>query len=92
MHTSNVLYLGMRATPPNRGVPSAETSAGTWQNRDMNKGRPQNACHRCGATAYRPVLGRDTLGAMRPTGQYQCVRCRLAFFDLREWRDGTPNE
>ncbi len=24
---------------------------------------------------------------MQPTGQYQCVQCKLQFADIREWRD-----
>jgi hypothetical protein len=54
----------------------------------MSVWRPTNSCHSCGATAYRPVLARNERGAMQPTGQYQCVQCKLQFTDIREWRDG----
>lgn len=91
MHTSNVLYLGMRAAPKAiQGMP--ESARESWHNAGMNPGRPMNACHRCGATAYRPVLDRDPLGAMRPTGRYQCVRCKFSFTEVREWRDGATHE
>jgi hypothetical protein len=26
---------------------------------------------------------------MQPTGQYQCVQCKLQFTDIREWREGS---
>jgi hypothetical protein len=50
--------------------------------------KPRNSCHRCGATAYRTLIARDQSGAMRPSGQYQCVQCRQVFRHVREWRDG----
>ena len=39
--------------------------------------------------AYRPVLARNERGVMQPTGQYQCVQCKLQFTDIREWREGS---
>lgn len=48
-----------------------------------------NACHRCGATAYKPILERDEQGAMRPSGRFQCVKCLLPFSSIREWREGV---
>ena len=55
----------------------------------MSIWRPTNSCHSCGATAYRPVLARNERGVMQPTGQYQCVQCKLQFTDIREWREGS---
>lgn len=52
--------------------------------------KPVNACHRCGATAYKPVITRDPEGNMRPNGQYQCVKCLLVFSSMSEWRGETP--
>lgn len=52
--------------------------------------KPVNACHRCGATAYKPVITRDPQGNMRPSGQYQCVKCLLVFSSMSEWRGETP--
>jgi len=54
----------------------------------MEQKRPTNACHQCGATSYRPVLGRAADGAMRPTGQYMCVHCKFLFTSIEEWRNG----
>ena len=48
--------------------------------------RPLNACHQCGATAYKDVIERDAQGVMRATGRYQCVQCKFTFTDVREWR------
>ncbi|GAB3190119.1 hypothetical protein [Hydrogenophaga aquatica] len=90
MHTSNVLYLGMHANPTAIHR-AAENQGKAWHNPGMTTGRPMNACHRCGATAYRPILDRDALGAMRPTGRYQCVRCKFSFTNVREWRDGATH-
>ena len=55
----------------------------------MSGSKPRNSCHRCGATAYKTLIARDDSGAMRPSGQYQCVRCKQVFRDVREWRDGV---
>jgi DNA-directed RNA polymerase subunit RPC12/RpoP len=52
----------------------------------------QNKCERCGAASYKPVIGRDENGAMKPTGEYQCVGCGLKFKDLDEWRQGARKE
>lgn len=53
------------------------------------QGRVQNACGRCGAAAYRPLMARDEGGVMRASGRYQCVRCRLEFLQVDQWRAGT---
>lgn len=50
--------------------------------------QPLNSCHRCGATAYKTLIARDGAGAMRPSGQYQCVQCKWVFKDVKAWRDG----
>jgi hypothetical protein len=50
-------------------------------------GRPVNSCHNCGATSYRPVIGRVG-GMMQATGQFQCTGCRMVFTYLDEWRFG----
>ena len=55
----------------------------------MSDERPINSCHRCGATAYKPVVARNDKGVLQPTGQYQCVKCNLTFTEIREWRDGN---
>lgn len=52
----------------------------------------QNKCERCGAASYKPVIGRDESGAMKPTGEYQCVGCGLKFKDLDEWRLGPRKQ
>jgi transcriptional regulator NrdR family protein len=54
----------------------------------MEQKKPTNACHQCGATSYRPVLSRAADGAMRPTGQYMCVHCKILFTTIEEWRLG----
>jgi len=52
----------------------------------MNEVIPANHCGRCGAVAYQPELARDSQGAMRPTGRYRCVQCKVVFSDVRQWR------
>jgi DNA-directed RNA polymerase subunit RPC12/RpoP len=47
---------------------------------------PINKCYRCGETSYKPVIKRDDSGTMKPSGEYQCVRCKLIFTDIDEWR------
>jgi hypothetical protein len=47
-----------------------------------------NKCHRCGATSYKPVIKRDESGAMNPSGESQCVGCKLIFTEIDEWRVG----
>ena len=49
-----------------------------------------NKCHRCSASSYKPVIKRDESGNMQPSGQYQCVGCKLIFTHIEEWRIG-PN-
>lgn len=58
------------------------------QNAVMPSTTPVNACRLCGATAYRPVIARDASGAMKPTGRYRCVGCKLEFEHVKQWR--TP--
>ena len=50
--------------------------------------RAINRCHRCGATAYKTLIARDAEGAMRPSGRYQCVQCRMEFSQVSQWREG----
>lgn len=58
----------------------------------MTTSRPRNSCHRCGATAYKALIARDGSGAMRPSGQYQCVQCKQVFREVKEWRDGVAGD
>ena len=39
----------------------------------------------CGARSYRPVIRRDSLGAMRPSGVNQCSGCSTIFTDPKDW-------
>jgi DNA-directed RNA polymerase subunit RPC12/RpoP len=55
----------------------------------MERKTPENACCRCGATAYRPVITRDATGAMKASRVYRCVGCKLEFTDIDTWR-GMP--
>jgi len=58
----------------------------------MESKTPTNSCNRCGATSYRPVLSRAADGAMRPNGQYMCVRCKILFTTIDQWRlGGVPD-
>lgn len=52
----------------------------------MDSKNPSNACRLCGATAYQPVIARDANGAMMPSGTYRCVRCKLEFNTIDQWR------
>jgi hypothetical protein len=45
-----------------------------------------NKCHRCGATSYKAVIKRDDSGNMKPSGEHECVGCKLIFTDIDEWR------
>ncbi len=47
-----------------------------------------NKCYRCGAASYKPVIKRDENGAMNPSGESQCVGCKLIFTEIDEWRVG----
>jgi len=51
-----------------------------------------NKCHRCGATSYKPVIKRDESGTMKPSGEYQCVGCKLVFTDIDTWRNAPAKE
>ena len=56
--------------------------------RAMTTKSTTNKCHHCGATSYKPVIKRDASGSMKPSGQYQCAGCGLAFGSIDEWRTG----
>lgn len=58
----------------------------------MESGKPVNACHRCGTTSYHPVFARAADGVMRPSGQYMCVKCKLLFTTITEWRLGEQQK
>lgn len=68
--------------------PEAPASRILYLGMRLNGCAPRNVCRQCGSAAYRPVLARDATGAMRPSGQYQCARCRLLFSSLAQWRLG----
>jgi hypothetical protein len=34
------------------------------------------------------VIKRDDSGDMRPSGEHQCVGCKMIFTDVEEWRGG----
>lgn len=55
---------------------------------EAHAGGAVNRCHRCGATAYKTLIARDAAGAMRPSGRYQCVQCRVEFAQVSQWREG----
>jgi len=55
-------------------------------NASMDSKNPSNACRLCGAKAYQPVIMRDASGAMMPSGTYRCVRCKLEFNTIDQWR------
>jgi ribosomal protein L40E len=55
----------------------------------MDNKPPANACRRCGATAYKPVIARDASGAMTPSGAYRCVRCKVEFTSIDQWRSAA---
>lgn len=88
MPTSTVLYLGMRALPAAPTHPMYSRSLSLQQLQSMGIGKAVNTCHRCGATSYRPVMARAADGNMRPSGQYSCIRCKLVFITVKEWRQG----
>ncbi len=86
MRPSSVLYLGMRPQTPVTAVSPARPRSWERQGTAWVDGRPLNVCHRCGASAYRPVVARDAQGAMRPNGRYRCVCCKLEFAHIDEFR------
>jgi hypothetical protein len=51
-----------------------------------------NRCHRCGATSYKPVIKRDENGTMMPSGEHQCVGCKMVFTDIDAWRAATAEK
>jgi hypothetical protein len=54
--------------------------------RILSRAMPKiNKCHRCGATSYKPVIKRDENGTMMPSGEHQCVGCKLIFTDIDAW-------
>ncbi len=46
----------------------------------------------CGATSYRPVIARDSAGAMTRTGLYRCGGCSVVFADPKAWREGGNDD
>lgn len=58
---------------------------------DIHEVRARNRCHKCGATSYKTLIARDAAGAMRPSGRFQCVQCRLEFSLVSQWREGTAH-
>ena len=42
----------------------------------------------CGASSYRPVIQRDSRGAMRPSGMFQCSGCSFVFSNPKDWHRG----
>jgi hypothetical protein len=64
-----------------------------WMDRKIAESVPNsmtqiNKCHRCGATSYKPVIKRDESGTMKPSGEHQCVGCKMVFTNIDEWRNG----
>ena len=47
-----------------------------------------HACRMCGASCYRPVIQRDSRGAMRPSGMFRCSGCSFVFSSPKDWRMG----
>lgn len=83
MNTTNV------SSPSLAGSSILNRYAATARSVRETQGRVQNACGRCGATAYKSLMARDEAGVMRPSGRYQCVQCRRVFSRVEEWRDDT---
>lgn len=93
-HKSDKLTTKMTASinEAQANYPTSLITAAVGQGMDRSvTAKPQNSCHRCGATAYKTLIARDEAGAMRPSGQYQCVQCKQVFRDVKEWRDGAEN-
>ena len=44
------------------------------------------------ATSYKPVIKRDENGTMMPSGEHQCVGCKLIFTDIDAWRNAPAKE
>lgn len=86
MRTSTVFDQGLRPPATLSGTAPARPRSWDRQGASWVDGRPVNVCHQCGASAYRPLLARDAQGAMRPTGRYRCVRCKLEFAHIDEFR------
>lgn len=80
------MSLSLNTAPSSHLTPSPAAGQGAGRSSPT---KPRNSCHRCGATAYKTLIARDDTGAMRPSGQYQCVQCKQVFRDVREWRDGV---
>jgi hypothetical protein len=38
------------------------------------------------------VIKRDESGTMKPSGEHQCVGCKLIFTDIDQWRIGQSPE
>ena len=69
-------------------VPTMTPPTYTEMPPDIHEVRARNRCHKCGATAYKTLIARDAAGAMRPSGRFQCVQCRLEFSLVSQWREG----
>ena len=41
------------------------------------------------AIGARTVIARDANGAMMPSGAYRCVRCKLEFTSIDQWRSAA---
>jgi len=52
---------------------------------------PANSCGFCGATSYRRVVARDTLGVLRATERLLCTGCTREFPDVKTWRQGRQD-
>jgi hypothetical protein len=84
--------INLRPMPRMTLTSAPAQAVGVGMGRSGMTARPRNSCHRCGATAYKTLIARDENGAMRPSGQYQCVQCKQVFRDVKAWRDGTEVE
>lgn len=87
--TSSDALAAAHAVVGARGSAILSHHAASVQAHRQAVGHTQNACGHCGATAYKSRMARDDLGAMRPSGQYQCVRCQRVFTDIGQWRAGS---
>ncbi len=88
MRSFSVLHQGFGPNQVSTATPQYSRVLSQHIKTTMHTGKPINACHRCGATSYRPVIARAPDGGMRPNGQYMCVRCKLLFTTLTQWRLG----
>ena len=96
--STQVLWMGMARTcgkahsarkQLKSSYPGAHVNSPTTDSRAMTT---TNKCHRCGATSYKPVIKRDDSGTMKPSGEHQCVGCKLVFTDIDAWRSAPAKE